>query len=250
MSDSSDNIRMTYAKDNRPVIDQRVQRAFGGITLAGWRFGYISHVQMKLMKGLKIPKDLELIKSVRRQNRCYLSADESFNVLSLARAYAHREGAFIEIGTFRGGSAKLISEVKGNKKFYICDTFEGLPEGTEADRSVYTPNQYCCSLESVSEFLKDYQNLVYVKGLFPQSAQGVIPEDEKFAFAHIDVDLYEGTLQGIEYLYPRMIPGGVIISHDFATLTGVRKAMYDFLDNHPETSLVELPTTQCMIIKP
>ena len=250
MSDSSDNIRMTFSTDKRPFINQRVQRAFGGTTLAGMRFSFISRIQMMLMNGLKIPEDLKLIKSVRRQRNSLLTADESFNILSLARGFAHREGSFIEIGSYKGCSAKIICEIKGDKKFYVCDTFEGLPEGTTEDRSVYDPKQYACSLESVSEFLKDYPNVVFVKGLFPQSTQGIIPKDEKFAFAHIDVDLYEGTFQGIEYLYPRMIPGGVIISHDFATLAGVRQAVYEFMEKHPEASMVELPTSQCMIIKP
>ncbi len=125
-----------------------------------------------------------------------------------------------------------------------------MPESHAKDRSVHRLKQYACSLESVSDFLKEYPNVEFVKGFFPQSAEGVIPDNETFSFAHIDVDLYEGTLQGIQYLYPRMIPGGVIVSHDFSILAGVRQAVYEFMEAHPEATMIELPTTQCMIIKP
>lgn len=59
---------------------------------------------------------------------------------------------------------------------------------------------------------------------FPNSAAGTIPGDERFGFAHIDVNLYEGTLEGIRRLYPH-IAGGVIISHDCPVLSGVQHAV-------------------------
>ena len=205
---------------------------------------------MTVMRAHKIPADMTLLRRIRLRRGTLLTAEENYNILSFARGYAHREGSFIEIGTYRGASAKLFCEAKGDKKFYVCDTFEGLPQDGPKDQPVHRSNQYACSLESVSEYLKEYPNITYVKGFFPQSAEGVIPEDEKFSFAHIDVDQYDGTIQGLEYLYPKMIPGGAIISHDFSILEGVRQAVHEFMEKHPEASLVELPTTQCLIIKP
>lgn len=228
----------------------RVQRFLGGGFLERWGIGILANWQLRVMGGHKIPNDIRSIRKVRRQRNSLLTGDESFNILSMVRGFANREGSFIEIGTYQGCSAKLICQVKGDKKFYVCDTYEGLPESHANDRSVHRLKQYACSLESVSGFLKEFPNVQFVKGFFPKSAEGVIPEDEKFAFAHIDVDLYEGTLQGIQYLYPRMISGGIIISHDFSILAGVRKAVYEFMEAHPEASMVELPTTQCMIIHP
>ncbi len=235
---------------NNLLHHPRLQRFLGGGILERWGIGILARWQLSVMGGHKIPNDIRRIHKVRRQRKSLLTGDESFNILSLARGFANREGAFIEIGTYQGCSAKLICEEKGDKKFYVCDTYEGLPESHTNDRSVHNLKQYACSLESVSDYLKEFPNVHFVKGFFPNSAEGVIPEDEKFAFAHIDVDLYEGTLEGIRYLYPRMIPGGVIISHDFSILAGVRKAVYEFMEEHPEATMIELPTTQCMIIHP
>ena len=250
MSSSKMISHNTIDKRNNIMHRPRIQRMLGGGIIERVGLGILSRVQMVIMRGHKMSADMSLLNRVRWQRSSLLTGDENFNILSFARGFAHREGSFIEIGTYKGCSAKLICEVKGDKKFYVCDTFEGLPESDPEDKSVHRVKQYACSLESVSDYLNDYPNVTFVKGFFPLSAQGVIPEDEKFAFAHIDVDLYEGTLQGIEYLYPRMISGGVIISHDFSILAGVRQAVYEFMEKHPEASMIELPTTQCMIIKP
>jgi len=65
---------------------------------------------------------------------------------------------------------------------------------------------------------------------------------------HFDVDLYESTLACLRFFYPRMLPGGVMLSHDYSILAGVRKAVDEFLDGKPEKP-IELPSTQCMIVK-
>ncbi|NLE39771.1 MAG: macrocin-O-methyltransferase, partial [Pirellulaceae bacterium] len=52
----------------------------------------------------------------------------------------------------------------------------------------------------------------------------------------------------LEYFYPRMIPGGIILSHDYDILAGVMKAFHEFFADKPE-SIIELPTTQCMVVR-
>jgi len=55
-------------------------------------------------------------------------------------------------------------------------------------------------------------------------------------------------LKCLEYFYPRMIPGGIILSHDYSLLAGVKQAFEEFFEGKPE-GLIEQPTTQCMIVK-
>ena len=45
-----------------------------------------------------------------------------------------------------------------------------------------------------------------------------------------------------------MVPGGIMLSHDYSLLTGVEQAIDEFLQDKPE-ELIEMPTTQCMIVK-
>ncbi len=46
----------------------------------------------------------------------------------------------------------------------------------------------------------------------------------------------------LEYFWPRLLPGGVIISHDSSILSSVKQAFHEFMENNQE-KLIELPTT-------
>jgi len=115
-------------------------------------------------------------------------------------------------------------------------------------RSLVTANerQYACSLESVRGYLAGYNDVSFYKGRFPETSAPV--EHLQFSFVNFDVDLYEGTLACLQFFYPRMIPGGIMLSHDYSILAGVRTAFAEYLSDKPE-GLIELPTTQCMLIK-
>ena len=206
----------------------------------------VSRIQLMQLGGHKDPKITRLIRTVRKERKSLLMANESFMVYSIARAQSKQPGAFAEVGVFEGGSARITCEVKGDKELHLFDTFEGLPKSAEQDRDVHREKQYASSLESVKEYLQDYENVFLYKGLFPESAEGL--DEMKFSFVHFDVDIYESTLACLEYFYPRMNPGGVMLSHDYSLLAGVETAFTEFLADKPE-ELIELPTTQCMVVK-
>lgn len=192
---------------------------------------------------------LRLIRETRNQRKWLLTSNEAFVLHSLASAQSKQPGAIAEVGVFEGGSARMICESKGNAPLHLFDTFAGLPDACEHDATAHRakPNLYACSIESVQSYLQPFPNVFYHKGIFPHSVTKV-PQNEKFSFAHFDVDLYESTLGCLSYFYPRMNPGGVILSHDYSILNGVRKAFSEFLRNKPE-EVIELPTTQCMVIR-
>ncbi|NQU24832.1 MAG: class I SAM-dependent methyltransferase [Candidatus Nealsonbacteria bacterium] len=224
---------------------RRFQRLGGG-RLERMGIGFISRIQLMQLGGHKDPKITGLIRQVRRERKSLLMANEAFMVYSIARAQSKRPGAFAEVGVFDGGSARMTCDVKGDKELHLFDTFEGLPQSVEQDRDVHRKNQYTSNFDSVKAYLSDFENVFLHKGLFPDSAKGL--KEMKFSFAHFDVDIYESTLGCLEYFYPRMNPGGIMLSHDYSLLAGVETAFTEFLADKPE-ELIELPTTQCMVVK-
>jgi len=192
---------------------------------------------------------LRLIRETRRQRKWLLTSNEAFLIHSLARSQSQVPGAIAEVGVFEGGSARMICESKGEVALHLFDTFSGLPSAGEFDACIHREkkNLYACSLESVQDYLRSFPNVHFHKGLFPHSAGGV-PREEVFSFVHLDVDLYESTLNCLHYFYPRMRSGGVMLSHDYSILHGVRKAFSEFFHDKPE-QLIELPTTQCLVLK-
>lgn len=197
---------------------------------------------LQFRKGKRL---VDLIKKIKGESGFMMWPDEMAMLYFTARAMKDKEGDFAEFGVSTGGSAKLIAEVKGDKALHLFDTFEGLPDTSTVDTHL-SRGQYKCPLTAVKEYLNLYNNIFYYQGLFPGIAS--VAERFSFSFVHIDVDLYQSTLEGITFFYPRMRKGGVIISHDYSTVPGVKKAFDEYFQDKPETVL-ELSTSQCMIVK-
>jgi hypothetical protein len=218
----------------------------GGGPLEQFAASLWSRLQIPSLAARKDAAAIAVIRELNRENRSLPTAYEQYIVYSLVKAQVKREGAIAEVGVYRGSSARLICEAKGDKRLLLFDTFEGLPEPTAADRGIHRKHLYACSLAEVQSYLRKYSGVEYYQGVFPASAAGA-PE-QRYCFVHFDVDLYESTKACLEYFYPRMVPGGVILSHDYSLLAGVEQAFNEFFADKPE-GIFDLPTTQCMVTR-
>lgn len=226
--------------------NEKIQHLVGGGWLEQTFLNSVSRIQLLFLGAHKDRELIRLMKQSRRKRKSLMSAYEMWIVHSYARAQSRLPGAMAEVGVYQGVSARLICECKGDKSLHLFDTFEGLPQRTHADRNVHRTGQYATSVESVREFLDGHPNVHFHKGFFPDSTAGL--EEKPYCFVHLDVDLFESTLAALEYFYPKMVPGGVILSHDYSILVGVKKAFDEFLADKPE-GLVDLPSTQCLLTK-
>ena len=147
---------------------------------------------------------------------------------------------------FQGCSARLISLASGGRPLHLFDTFAGLPDPEDHEHHRMRRGHYAASLAGVQAFLQDRPGVSYHEGVFPQTAS--VCEAERFSFVHLDVDLKSSTRSCLEFFYPRMLPGGVILTHDYSYLAGVREAFADFLHSRPER-VIEMPSSQAMLVK-
>jgi O-methyltransferase len=228
------------------MIKSRWIQRIGGGRLERMGIDIISRINFILLGGHKDKETVKLLKQVRRERQSLVTGFEAFIVHSMAKATRKLPGDIAEVGVFQGSTARLICDVKGDTKFRLFDTFEGLPKSSKEDNDVHREHQYTCSLDSVKGYLEGFSNLSFHKGYFPASAEEV--PDADYSFVHLDVDLYNSTLDSLDYFYSRMVPGGILLSHDYSMLAGVKQAFTEFFDDKPE-EVIELPTTQCMIVK-
>jgi O-methyltransferase len=189
--------------------------------------------------------DYGLIRDVISETDMLLLKDEAYQLVSCARATAKVHGEIAEVGVYRGGSARLMCEVRGNRAVYLFDTFEGLPSTDQLD-SRFGAGQYAASLEKVRGYLAGFPNVHIQKGLFPATSGPIA--DKRFSFVHLDVDLYQPTRDSLEFFYPRVNPGGMFLIHDYLWAEGVRKAVQEFFDTRPEP-ILELAGAYCGIVK-
>lgn len=208
--------------------------------------GLLARVELMLLAGHKDAAVISTLRECRGGSESLLTGNEAFLRYSLARAQRRLGGAMAEVGVYQGSSARILCEAKGACQLHLFDTFAGLPTPAEGESPVLAPRQFAAALPAVRTLLDGYPGVHFHAGLFPDSAASV--ENLRFSFVHLDVDLHASTLAGFQFFYPRMLPGGVIVSHDYSMLPGVMQAMGTFLADKPE-SLIELPTTQAMLVK-
>lgn len=136
-----------------------------------------------------------------------------------------REGVFVEAGCFKGGSTAKFSLVADhlNRKLIVCDSFHGLPENDEKhdlslfDYSIndwFAEGEFCGAREEVERNVAGFGEsdaCEYVEGWFEDSLPKL---DQPILAAYIDVDLASSTKTCLKYLYPLLVPGGVLISQD------------------------------------
>jgi O-methyltransferase len=170
---------------------------------------------------------------------------------------------FVECGCWRGHSSfiisKLIFENKKKINFHIFDSFEGLSKSTQEDGSYYNQSQeYQQNLinhfKSSEEFLKkevlyDFDFVKIYKGWIPERFKEV--QEKKFSFIHIDLDLHKPILDTLEFFYPRLVKGGILICDDYnsSQFPGAKKAWDDFFKNKKNQFFYEQPFGGCFLIK-
>jgi len=188
---------------------------------------------------------LKILEAVKE--KCFMDDDEKYTLYSSMKAVSQLDGSIAEVGTYKGGSAKILCELKDQKKIHLFDTFEGLPQPSNKEL-VKAGWLSDTSLKSVKNYLLEYNNVFFYKGCFPQTARNLT--SEKFCLVHLDTDLYQSTLDSLEFFWPKMVKGGRIISHDYNAIEvdGVKQAFKEFFKVCPEI-LIEIADTQILVVK-
>ena len=208
--------------------------------------GTQNRLQMGLLAGHKCPTVISTIKRSRRGAEALLSSDESFVLHAVAGAQAALDGDFAEFGVYEGSSARLLCEVKQDRMLHLFDTFAGLPPPGGEEGRVFVAGHFRSRLDAVRAALAPFPGVHFHPGFFPGSATPL--GSHRFSFVHLDVDLEDSTHAGLSFFYERMVPGGIILTHDYSVIPGVARAFARFLADKPER-VIELPTTQAMVIR-
>jgi O-methyltransferase len=146
-------------------------------------------------------------------------------------------GDVLEVGTWRGGTGALLGRRAAllglEAEILLCDTFTGVVKSGEAD-ACYSDGEHAETSVPVVESLArsmGLENLAVHVGVFPEDT-GAALADRGFRFCHIDVDVYQSGKDVLEWVWPRLATGGVVVFDDFgfASTTGIRKLVHEVED--------------------
>jgi len=159
-------------------------------------------------------------------------------------------GDFAECGVNRGGLSRAIVEhpswAAANRRFYLLDTFQGfdprfLPE--DIDHWRY-PDVYA---EVVSTFSK-FPGVEIVRGAVPDTLNEV--KSNQFAFVHIDMNAAVPEVAALEFFWPKIVSGGILILDDYG-FPGHQEQLdaHNAFASRNDFSILSLPTGQGFAIK-
>ena len=166
-----------------------------------------------------------------------VSEKETERILELAQECLDISGDFVEMGCYKGDTSLLLAEIvkASEKKLWVYDSFEGLPEKKEVDKSVmgvlFRGGELAVTKREVKQrFLR--ANLpvpVIKKAWFSELVENDLPE--QIAFAFLDGDFYESIKDSIKLVAPKMSDGGVMVVHDYTNpaLPGVKRAVDEWM---------------------
>jgi len=186
-----------------------------------------------------------LFRDVRERTAMLLTDTEAWGIYASAKRTARVPGDIAELGVFRGGSARLICEVKGDRALHLFDTFAGLPSSGDSDTR-FQGGSFASSLDPVRSYLNHFPNVHFHVGLFPASAAGLDDLRSPRPPGRRSLREYAG---GDPMVLSASEPRGILISHDYyGSADGAGKALHEYLADKPECFL-ELSGTQVAIVK-
>lgn len=138
-------------------------------------------------------------------------------------------GCFVEIGVWRGDSARRLYEIteRESRNLHLFDTFTGIPFQGEGD--FHKVGDFG---DTVFEDVKlTMPNAVFHVGIFPET----LTDDVKdIAFIHFDGDQYQSAKSIKSSLFNRMAKGCIIFIDDFEHLPPVGKAFNEDFPSLPQ----------------
>ncbi|MCY7422846.1 MAG: TylF/MycF family methyltransferase [Chitinophagaceae bacterium] len=168
----------------------------------------------------KLVAHYELFKKIKNLNgavvKCGVTAEEGFNHFAMFKAL-----------TGRNQHQQMIAFQK-SQPFFI----EEVNESGDVTMMVKTHN-----LEANTHLLqktlidKGHTHYIdFVPGDVSESIPDYLIENPelKIAMLHIDLDDYEGTTDALEFLFPRIVQGGILILDNYHKNSGEKKAMTDY----------------------
>ena len=137
-----------------------------------------------------------------------------------------------------------------DRKFFLFDTYSGLVDELVTDDDVAAHrHSYTDCYDFVVGAFKGHPNVVIVKGVVPHSLPSV--NIERVAYLSIDMNCVQPEVAAMEYFWPKLVAGGVVILDDYG-FSGheAQKRAADRFAALVGTRVLSLPTGQGLLIKP
>lgn len=176
--------------------------------------------------------------------------DRVWTLDQLAQQVAVVPGDLVECGVHEGPTAQFLAAHadRHGRLLHLFDSWEGLSTPTVEDGDYWRSGDLAASFDATKRNLAAWDSPRFYKGWIPDRFGEVA--DRTFSLVHLDVDIYEPTRDSLDFFWPRLNPGGILVCDDygFATCPGARRAVDEHMAHQPEP-VIHLPTGQALVVK-
>ncbi len=174
-------------------------------------------------------------------------------------------GDIVECGVWRGGNIILARKLAPERVCWLYDTFAGMtkPEAVDVNRGGHSAlTSYAAkangwaraTLAEVKSYFEetgtfDEDKLRFVVGPVEQTLLDPANLPDEIAVLRLDTDWYASTKVELEVLYPRLVPGGILIVDDYGHWMGARRAVDEYFGGAPP-SMTRIDYTAISLVKP
>lgn len=129
-------------------------------------------------------------------------------------------GDILEVGVWRGGTGALLAASASKHGLdgtvFLCDTWHGVVKTGEIDTYYRDGKHDDASRETVERLVERLRlrNVELLAGVFPDET-GARIADHTFRLCHCDVDVYLSAADVLEWVWPRLSAGGVVVFDDY-----------------------------------
>lgn len=167
------------------------------------------------------------------------------------------EGDVVECGVWRAGNIILARMLCPERVCWLFDTFEGMAGVSSWDVTrggiTIEEGKAAVSLDEVKNNFTatgtfDADKLRFVQGRVEKTLRKGKNLPKRIALLRLDTDWYWSTRAELEALWPRLVPGGILIIDDYGHWLGARKAVDDYFRR--SIPLQRIDYTAVMAVKP
>lgn len=157
-------------------------------------------------------------------------------LIRMFKQYESIPGEVWQCGVWHGGTAKHIAK-NTKKTVRLFDSWKGLPQPCEKDNFHKKGDFSNVRFRDIKNTFRPLKHVYLHKGWIPQTFKGL--EDSKIAFAHIDLNLYQSCLDALDFIYPRVSHGGILVFDDYEveTCKGSKLAVDEFFRGKEKISV-------------
>jgi O-methyltransferase len=163
----------------------------------------------------------------------------------LATEAAHSPGDFCEIGCYRGYTTVFLNRhldaIAPEKRYWAVDTFGGFvasdvsheqqTRGKNSREDRRALDKFTINSRAWFEATLRQNGITRVSTCAAAVQDFEFPADARFCFVLLDVDLYLPSVAALEKIWPRVVPGGLVVVDDCQAdhvYDGSRQAVEEF----------------------